>query len=117
MKLVNRRGPTPAPASHAAARDEVRALAERDGVPFEEVHVAASIERLAERDVKGLYRKALAGELPNFTGVTDPYEPPLRPEVVVRTDAEPVEVSAEKILAHLRARGLLRGVATEASAA
>jgi adenylyl-sulfate kinase len=100
---------TAAISPYAATRDEVRALAEADGIPFVEVWVAASLESLAERDPKGLYRRALAGELPHFTGVSDPYEPPPRPDVVVRTDAEPVDVSAQRIVDHLRARGLLRG--------
>jgi adenylyl-sulfate kinase len=104
---------TAAISPYAATRDEVRALAERDGVAFVEVYVAASIEKLAERDVKGLYRRALAGELPHFTGVSDPYEPPPRPDVTVRSDAESVEESAARILDHLRARGLLGGARPE----
>jgi adenylyl-sulfate kinase len=88
-------------------RDEVRALAARDGVPFVEVFAEAEIEALAERDVKGLYRKALAGELDHFTGVSDPYEPPLSPDVVVRSDRETVDESRDRILAALAARGLL----------
>jgi len=88
-------------------RDELRALAARDGVPFVEIFAEAEIEALAERDVKGLYRKALAGELANFTGVSDPYEPPLSPEVVVRSDRETIEASRDRILAVLAARGLL----------
>jgi adenylyl-sulfate kinase len=98
---------TAAISPYAAVRDEVRRLAESEGIPFVEVFVSASLEKLAERDVKGLYRKALAGEIPHFTGVSDPYEPPERPEVVVRSDHEPVERSAQKILDHLHARGLL----------
>jgi len=100
---------TAAISPYAATRAEVRALAEADGVPFVEVFASASIEKLAERDVKGLYRKALAGELPHFTGVSDPYEAPDRPDVVVRSDAETVEESLGRILAHLRERGLLQG--------
>ncbi len=100
---------TAAISPYAATRQEVRALAEADGVPFVEVFASASIEKLAERDVKGLYRKALAGELPHFTGVSDPYEPPERPDVVIRSDAESVEESLGRILAHLRERGLLGG--------
>ena len=88
-------------------RDEVRALAARDGVPFVEVFADAEIEALAERDVKGLYRKALAGELAHFTGVSDPYEPPLSPDVVIRSDRETVDESRDRILAALAARGLL----------
>jgi adenylyl-sulfate kinase len=98
---------TAAISPYAATRAEVRALAERDGVAFVEVFVSASIERLAERDVKGLYKKALAGELAHFSGVSDPYEPPAHPDVVVRSDAEAIEESARRILTHLRQRGLL----------
>jgi adenylyl-sulfate kinase len=88
-------------------RDEVRALAGRDGVTFVEVFAEAGIEALAERDVKGLYRKALSGELAHFTGVSDPYEPPLSPDVVVRSDLETVDESRDRILATMAARGLL----------
>ena len=94
-------------------RDEVRALAARDGVPFVEVFAEAEIEALAERDVKGLYRKALAGELAHFTGISDPYEPPLSPDVVVRSDRETVDESRDRILAALAARGLLTPRAAE----
>src|SRR6185503_5032715 len=88
-------------------RDEVRALAARDGVTFVEVFAEAEIEALAERDVKGLYRKALSGELAHFSGVSDPYEPPLNPDVVVRSDRETVDESRDRILATMAARGLL----------
>ena len=60
-----------------------------------------------ERDVKGLYKKALAGELKGFTGVSDPYEEPLAPDVVVETDRESVEFSISKILLELEQRGLI----------
>jgi phosphoadenosine phosphosulfate reductase len=106
---------TAAISPYAATRDEVRSLAERDGVPFVEVFVSAPVAALAERDVKGLYRKALAGELTRFTGVSDPYEPPARPDVVVRTDVETIEESTRRILVHLQGRGLLRGAATGAA--
>jgi sulfate adenylyltransferase len=94
---------------YAAARDEVRQASENEGVPFLEVFVEAPIEVLAGRDVKGLYRKALAGEVPHFTGVSDPYEAPVRPDLAVRTDQESVEESLERIEDLLRARGLVRG--------
>ncbi len=84
-------------------RDEVRA---RIGC-FVEVYVQCPIDVLAERDVKGLYKKALAGELKNFTGVSDPYEAPLNPEVVCYTDRETPEASATRILNFLEARGWL----------
>jgi adenylyl-sulfate kinase len=77
-------------------RDEVRASLAR----FIEVHVDAPLEVLVERDVKGLYKKAIAGEIAHFTGVSDPYEPPLNPEVLCRTDGgETAEQCAERILA------------------
>jgi adenylyl-sulfate kinase len=78
-------------------RDEVR----RDIGAFVEVFVKCPIDVLAERDVKGLYKKALAGEIKNFTGIDDPYEEPLAPEVVVETDRETPEQSAARILAKL----------------
>jgi adenylylsulfate kinase len=62
---------------------------------------------LIERDVKGLYKRALAGEIKEFTGVSDPYEEPLNPEVTVKTDCESLEESASKIIAELERRGLL----------
>jgi adenylyl-sulfate kinase len=92
---------------YAEVRGEVRRLAEADGITFVEVHVDALLSALAERDVKGLYRKALAGELAHFTGVSDPYEPPANPEVVVHTDREPVETSLERVLGFLRERRLI----------
>jgi adenylyl-sulfate kinase len=83
---------------YRAVRDEIRAAIGR----FVEVYVEAPLEVLAERDVKGLYRRAMAGEVENFTGVTDPYEPPLQPEVTCHTDGrETPEQSAAKVLAKL----------------
>ncbi|HZP56535.1 MAG TPA: adenylyl-sulfate kinase [Dehalococcoidia bacterium] len=82
-------------------RDEVR----RNIGDFVEVYVECSIEELTRRDVKGLYEKALRGEIQNFTGVSDPYEPPLAPEVVVNSERETVEESVAKVLAVLEARG------------
>ena len=87
---------------YRAARDEVRASVPR----FLEVHVDCPLEVLVARDPKGLYRRALAGEIANFTGVSDPYEPPLQPEVVCRTDGgESPDASASRILDALAARG------------
>lgn len=74
---------------------------------FVEVHVDCPIEVLAARDVKGLYRKALAGEVGNFTGISDPYEPPVEPAVVVRSDQETVSESVDKIWRELERRGLV----------
>jgi adenylyl-sulfate kinase len=68
---------------------------------FIEIYVECSIKKLAERDVKGLYKKALAGEVKNFTGVSDPYEPPLNPEIHVSSETETVEESLKKIMTYL----------------
>jgi adenylylsulfate kinase len=92
---------------YASSRGEARRLAEEAGLPFLEVHVSASLDVLIRRDVKGLYRRALAGELPHFTGISDPYEPPASPEVRVETDAGPVEEGVARVLEALRERGLL----------
>ncbi|MFL6651713.1 MAG: adenylyl-sulfate kinase [Sulfurifustaceae bacterium] len=89
-------------------RDEVRASIEKAGAGFVEVYVHCPIEVLAERDVKGLYKKALAGEIKNFTGVSDPYEPPLNPEVVVDSSAETIDQSVQKIIAKLAELGYVR---------
>lgn len=75
---------------------------------FIEVYAKCPIDVLSERDVKGLYKKALAGELANFTGVSDPYEEPLHAEVVVETDREAVGESLAKIVASLEKQGYLR---------
>jgi adenylylsulfate kinase len=82
-------------------RDEVRASVEADGAVFVEVFVKASLDTLVARDVKGLYKKAIAGEIKQFTGVSDPYEEPLNPEVLVSSDNETVEESAARIIAKL----------------
>lgn len=89
------------------SRDDVRQSVESDGAGFVEVFVRAPLAVLVERDVKGLYKKALAGEIKNFTGVSDPYEEPLAPDVVVDSSAEPVEESAARILEHLLESGAL----------
>lgn len=88
-------------------RDEVRRLIEAEGVVFIEVFAKCPIQVLAERDVKGLYKKALAGEIKDFTGVSDPYEEPHNAEVVVETDRETIEASLKKILRTLQHRALL----------
>jgi adenylyl-sulfate kinase len=85
-------------------RDEARELM---GERFIEVYVKASVEVCAERDVKGLYEKAFKGEIKEFTGVSDPYEPPLNPELTLDTEQESVEESAEKLLALLEERQLI----------
>ncbi len=68
---------------------------------FIEVYVSTPLEVCEERDVKGLYKKARSGIIKNFTGIDDPYEPPINPEVECRTDKESLEESVAKVLAHL----------------
>lgn len=91
------------------ARDAVRAAVTQRGAHFVEIFVDAPIALCAERDVKGLYARALAGEIPHFTGVSDPYEPPVRAELTIATGAEPVETSAARVLHHLGALGFPLG--------
>jgi sulfate adenylyltransferase len=94
---------TAAISPYREVRDEVRAQARAEGLRFIEAYAECPIDVLAARDVKGLYRKALAGELANFTGVSDPYEPPSSPEVVVHSDCESVDQGLERLLAALQA--------------
>lgn len=93
---------------YRSTRDEVRSGA-RD---FIEVWVKASLDECIRRDVKGLYKKALAGDLPHFTGVSDPYEPPLHAEVVVETDRQTPAEGVAMILAVLEARGYVHDPAS-----
>ena len=79
------------------ARDQVR----RRIVDFVEVFVDAPLEVCAERDVKGLYKKAFAGEIEQFTGVSDPYEPPNAPDLILKTDEETPEESARRVIGRL----------------
>lgn len=88
-------------------RDEVRASVEGDGARFVEVYVEASLDTLVARDVKGLYKKALAGEIKEFTGVSDPYEAPENPEVICETENETPQESAAKIVRRLEELGYL----------
>ncbi|MSR63781.1 MAG: adenylyl-sulfate kinase [Planctomycetes bacterium] len=90
-------------------RNEVRSKAL---AAFVEVYVHCPIDVLEERDTKGLYKKAKAGIIKNFTGISDPYEAPENPEVTVDTSKETIEESAEKILSYLRKRGLLAEAAS-----
>ena len=78
---------------------------------FIEAYVKASVETCEERDVKGLYAKARSGEIKEFTGVSDPYEPPENPELVLETESQSPEESAEQILDYLTERGLIPAAA------
>jgi adenylylsulfate kinase len=88
---------------YRAVRDEIRTKIGRVG-GFVEVHVAADLATCRARDVKGLYAKQARGELRGLTGVDDPYEPPLAPELVLDTAGEPPEASAARVLALLDGR-------------
>jgi adenylylsulfate kinase len=90
---------------YRADRDQVRAL-----VPpgdFVEVFVDCPIDVCEQRDVKGLYQKARAGQIPEFTGISAPYEAPLRPELTIRTHEQPAEASAQQVLDHLARCGIV----------
>jgi len=98
---------TAAISPYAETRAQVRALAEQRGITFVEVFANATLDALVARDVKGLYKKAIAGEVKHFTGVSDPYEAPSSPDIEVFTDRESIEESVGKIISVLRARGLV----------
>ena len=92
---------------YAADRDQVRALHEEAGMHFIEVHVDCSLAAAESRDPKGLYKKARAGEIKNFTGIDDPYEAPAKPEIHLHTDQQTLEEEVNIILDELRARGII----------
>ena len=99
-KLLTRNGVVAISAAISPYR-EVRDHNRQQIGHFIEVYVRCSIEELTRRDVKGLYKKALAGEIQNFTGVSDPYEPPERPEILIDSGAQSVDESLRAILAYL----------------
>ncbi len=108
-KLLARAGAcaiTAAISPYREIRDEQRSHIER----FVEVYCACPIDALAARDPKGLYKRALAGEIPHFTGIDDPYEPPLSPEVTLFTDRETREESLAKVLSKLESLGYIPAV-------
>jgi len=89
---------------YRSIRDEIRS---RSQAPFIEIHVAAPLATVEERDTKGLYAKARAGLLKQFTGISDPYEEPLHPELTLHTDRESIEESATKVLLYLESKHLI----------
>ena len=91
---------------YRADRRKARAAAPKDR--FLEVHVDCPLEVCEERDPKGLYKKARAGEIPNFTGISAPYEEPLEPELIVNTSGETVEQSAQRVIDFLKSRGIIK---------
>jgi adenylyl-sulfate kinase len=88
---------------YIASRDAAR----KETTNFVEVFVKCSVEECIKRDVKGLYKKAIAGEIENFTGISHPYEEPPNPEIIVETGEETPEESVKKILEYINGTGLL----------
>jgi adenylylsulfate kinase len=88
---------------YRAIRDQIRS--EMDD--FIEIYVKCSVDACIERDVKGMYKKAIAGEIKNFTGISDPYEDPLNPELILETDNESVEESVQKVIQMLENTGYI----------
>ena len=92
---------------YCADREQVRAIHEASDLPFIEVFVDCSLSEAEKSDPKGLYKKARAGEIKNFTGISDPYEAPLNPEIHLKTDHMSLENEVEIILHYLEGRGFL----------
>ncbi len=92
---------------YIADRDGVRALHESAGIDFIEIFVDCSLETAESRDPKGLYKKARAGEIKNFTGIDDPYEAPGAPEIHLRSDQQSLDEEVEQIIAALTQRGII----------
>ena len=92
---------------YRADRDAVRTLHDEAGLPFIEVFVDTPVEECEKRDPKGLYKKARSGEIPNFTGVSDPYEAPTKAEVVLKTADSKLEDCVAALATYLEGRGIL----------
>jgi adenylylsulfate kinase len=105
--LLSRNGVPVITAAISPYRDTRREARALMGSRFIEVYVNASVETCAKRDPKGLYEKAYAGEIKEFTGVSDPYEVPEHAEIVVDTEVQEPEESAAQIIAYLEKRGLI----------
>ncbi|MCY4426679.1 MAG: adenylyl-sulfate kinase [Halieaceae bacterium] len=92
---------------YRADRDQVRSLHEAAGMDFIEIHVDCSLEVAEQRDPKGLYKKARAGEIKNFTGIDDPYEAPEKPEIHLHSDQQSLDEEVQIILGELQQRGII----------
>jgi len=91
-------------------RNKVRELHDESGYNFIEVYVDCPLAEAEKRDPKGLYKKARAGEIKNFTGIDDPYEAPENPEIHLRTDQMTVEEEVSTIINYLKERGFLKDI-------
>ncbi len=89
-------------------RAEVRSIVEEEGLKFIEVYVKCSLEECIRRDPKGLYKKALRGEIKNFTGISDPYEEPENPELVIDTERLTPKESIEEVINYLKKQNLVK---------
>jgi adenylylsulfate kinase len=98
---------TAAISPYRETRDQCRKLVEGDGAKFIEVYAAATVEECESRDVKGLYAEARAGKRPGFTGIDDPYEPPLNPELSLPTGRESQDESLGRLLEFLASHGVI----------
>ena len=87
---------------YRSVRAEIRKIIEEEDIPFIEVYVECSLDECIKRDPKGLYKKALRGEIKHFTGISDPYEPPENPEFIVNTERNPPETNIEKLYEYVK---------------
>lgn len=106
---------TAAISPYRSTRDASRKLVEGDGSRFIEAHVAATLDECEARDVKGLYAEVRAGKRTGFTGIDDPYEQPLAPELTIPTGSESLQESVARVLGFLEANGLVPAPAMAAS--
>jgi adenylyl-sulfate kinase len=112
-KLLSRNG-VGVIASFISPYRETRNIVRNQTTNFIEVFVDAPLQTCIDRDVKGMYAKALAGQIKNFTGIDDPYEAPENPEIVVHTDTETVDESVAKIIAYLESQTYIPQIVREA---
>jgi adenylyl-sulfate kinase len=106
-RLLSRSGAVAIAAAISPYRDVRDEIRREHDAPFVEIFVDCPIDALVKRDPKGLYAKALRGEIANFSGISDPYEPPVSPEITVHTDTETIEASRDAILRWLQTRQLM----------
>jgi len=106
-RLLSRSGVVAIAAAISPYRDVREEIRREHDAPFVEIFVDCSLDALVKRDPKGLYAKAMRGEIANFSGISDPYEPPQFPEITVHTDRETVDTSRDVILRWLEARKLI----------
>ena len=92
---------------YASDRDSIRALFNADDEEFIEVYLKCDLSVCEERDPKGLYKKARLGEIPFFTGISDPYEPPASPDLVIETDRLTIDQGVQEIVTHLKSRKII----------